>query len=153
MKFKLILLCSVIVFFASCSSDDDNSPGSNSIVGTWKGVSLTISESFDYNGDGKESNDIFKEVPCFTITTTFNADGTQDSTVSDLEFEASEDDFTIQCNGSSSYSNTYELEGNTLTTTDEDGAIVSTISIKGSKLTVKGETADFGYATIVFERQ
>ena len=152
MKIKIILFCSAMIAFASCSKDDDNNENA-SIVGTWNAVSLTTSQSFDYNGDGVESDDIFEEVPCFTATTTFDAEGNQSTTVSDLEFTSTGDEFSIDCNGFSSYTDTYVLEGNTLTTTDEDGDVVSTVTITGSTLTVVGETDDFGNATIVFERQ
>ncbi len=152
MKIKFLTLCTALVI-ASCSKEDNNSPENTSIIGNWKAISLVSSQSFDYNGDGKESNDLFEELDCFESTTTFSSDGTQNSITSDLTFEGQGDEYVIDCNGTSSYTNTYELVGNILTTTDEEGETISMVTITNNKLTVEGEDDSFGEVTIVFQRQ
>ena len=56
----LLVLCIVV---SSCSSDDD---GNVTLApeGQWLVTSLLIESSFDFNGDGNASRDMFQETSC-----------------------------------------------------------------------------------------
>jgi hypothetical protein len=154
MKFKFLMLCLTTLFIFSCSSDDEGGSESASIVGTWNITSFQTSQSYDLNEDGESSNDLVKELDCFTSMVTFTEAGTFSSTTSNIEFMAQgENDFTIDCDGTTTFSGTYEVDGNTLTTTDEDGTESGAVTITKDKLTTVVQDDDLGQVTLIFERQ
>lgn len=154
MKLKLSMLGLLGVFILSCSSDDGNGSENASIVGTWNITSFQTSQSYDLNDDGESSNDLVEELDCFTSVISFTDDGTFTFMSSDIDFTAQgENDFTIECNGSSTLSGTYALDGNTLTTTDEEGTEEVSVTVTKDRLTAVIQDEDLGEATLIFERQ
>lgn len=77
-----------IFLFTSCEAWEDDSyhevttPGEEvEIQGNWKLISITMSEEFDFNGDGTLSNDLMTETDCYqNELMSFNADLTGIST-------------------------------------------------------------------------
>lgn len=156
MKNYFIALLSLVVLFASCSSDDGDASGNVSIVGTWDAIEVDLGESVDWNGDGTSSSNLMDEIDCFAATATFTADGEFSSATTQINFEVNEAGYTLSCGASISASGTYGIDGNTLSITDdEDGETgESTYNISGETLTVTGfvEAVD-GDATMVFVRR
>ncbi len=154
MKFKFSMLCLTALLVFSCSSDDEGGSESASIVGAWSITSFQTSQSYDLNGDGESSNDLVKELDCFTSVVAFTEAGTFSSTSSNIEFMAQgENDFTIVCDGSTTLTGTYEVDGSTLTTTDEDGSQSGDVTITKDQLTTVVQDDDLGQVTLIFKRQ
>lgn len=69
MKTKFQLLLCLLLFFSfllnSCSNDDDAVPTVSDLVGTWELTSLIIESSFDFDGDGTATRDLFVETDCY----------------------------------------------------------------------------------------
>ncbi|WP_127136496.1 lipocalin family protein [Flagellimonas oceanensis] len=161
MKKNLFTLLLVAVLISSCSSDDGDGPVNASIVGTWDIVELNFGESVDWDGDGTSSDNLLDEIECFAGTVTFTAEGEYSSATTEINFEATETEFTITCGGPVTASGTYSVDGNKLTATDaEDGKTgESTFSISGDTVTFVGpvqivdvEDVD-GEATLVLVRR
>ncbi|WP_421823703.1 lipocalin family protein [Flagellimonas oceanensis] len=161
MKKNLFTLLLVAVLISSCSSDDGDGPVNVSIVGTWDIVELNFGESVDWDGDGTSSDNLLDEIECFAGTVTFTAEGEYSSATTEINFEATETEFTITCGGPVTASGTYSVDGNKLTATDaEDGKTgESTFSISGDTVTFVGpvqivdvEDVD-GEATLVLVRR
>lgn len=156
MKKNLFTLLVVAVLTFSCSSDDGDDSGNNSIVGTWDAIELDVGESFDWNGDGTSSSNLMDEIECFAATATFTAEGDFSSATTEINFNADETGFTYSCGGPVTTSGTYSVDGDTLIATDdEDGETgESTFDISGQTLTVTGYVAAVdGEATLVFVRR
>lgn len=156
MKKNIFTLLVVAILFASCSSDNGDDSGNNSIVGTWDAIELNAGESFDWNGDGTSSSNLMDEIECFAATATFTAEGDYSSATTEVNFNADETGFTFSCGGPVTSSGTYSVDGDTLIITDdEDGETgESTFNISGQTLTVTGfvESVE-GEATLVFVRR
>lgn len=152
-NFFTLLLAAVLI--SSCSSDDGESDGS-SIVGTWDAIEVNLGESVDWNDDGTASENLMDEIDCFAATATFTADGEYSSATTQINFDITEEGYTITCGGPVPASGTYSTEGNTLRITDDedDESRESTYSISGNTLTVTGyvEAVD-GIATLVMTRR
>lgn len=156
MKKNFFTLLFVAVLISSCSSDDGDDSGNNSIVGTWDAVELDFGESFDWNGDGTSSSNLMDEIECFAATATFTAEGDYSSATTGINFNADETGFTYSCGGAVTTSGTYSVDGDTLIVTDdEDGETgESTFDISGQTLTVTGYVEALeGEATLVFVRR
>ncbi|MFD2100768.1 lipocalin family protein [Flagellimonas iocasae] len=149
---KIYLLLFATVLISSCSSDDGGSDGS-SIVGTWDAVEFNTAVGADFNQDGTASQNLMDEVDCFASTVTFTAEGGYSTATTGIYFEASEESFSITCDGVETTSGTYELNGNTLVTIDENGEVVATVTVTKDRLVVEGDDEDFGEVTLVFERR
>ena len=161
MKKNLFTLLFAAVLISSCSSDDGGGSVDASIVGAWDIVELNFGESVDWDGDGTSSDNLLDEIECFAGAVTFTAEGEYSSATTEINFEATETEFTYTCGGPVTASGTYSVDGNTLTATDaEDGGTgESTYSISGDTLTVVGpvqivdvEAVD-GEATVVLVRR
>ena len=75
-KFQNLLLIALsLSILFSCS--DDDAPASVSFEGMWLLTSLVIESSFDFNGDGTATRDLFNETSCHDNDfVEVNADGT-----------------------------------------------------------------------------
>ncbi|MER3375247.1 MAG: lipocalin family protein [Allomuricauda sp.] len=150
-NFFTLLLAAILI--SSCSSDDGDGSVSASIVGTWDAVEFNMAAGVDLNEDGTASENLLDELDCFASTVTFTADGGYSTATTGIYFEANEDSFSITCDGVETTSGTYALNGNTLTTNDEDGEVEATVTVTQDRLIVEGDDEDFGEVTLIFERR
>ena len=156
------LVCSTLfsILLLACSSDDSTDSTEQimqednvSLVGTWDVIEFQL-EPLDLNGDGTASESLFDELPCFTSEITFTEEGSYAAKTADFVFEGTSDDFTIDCDGTSTEVGVYVWE-NEIMTRDEgtdDELSVSAI-ISGNELTISGQDENFGEVLIVYEKR
>jgi len=88
-KIKLLYYIIAILFFTSCSKEDDSSnsientksnetPNSNKLdfSGNWTGTKFLIEKPYDFNNDGISGTDYKVELPCLIQDITLNTNGT-----------------------------------------------------------------------------
>lgn len=161
---KLLSLVAIALAFASCESDDDNNNESSSasIVGTFVLTNFDSPINDDYNNDGTTSSNLLDEVPCFENTISFSENGNYTSSATTLVIEIDDNSTTAGCEGPFIETGTYNLEGDTLsitqeTTTDPDGDVDISFNDATASITASGLTLTvasvFGNATFIYERQ
>lgn len=136
-KIKSLILFTLCFIVMSCSSDDD---GNVTLTpeGQWLVSSLLVESSFDFNGDGTASRDLFAETSCYDgnyIEFFENGD-----VIIDIDFtyifvnNNNEQDF--ECQNGFGLTSTWTQNGNTITVDNDDsqGDIIGTIS--GNTITV-----------------
>lgn len=112
----------------------DDLPEAFTVIGTWKLTSYTFENSYDFNKDGKSSNDFMSETACFdNITLNLNADGTGEtiaSTQLEFSFLGGPYEYIMTCNSDAVIDPiTWNLDGDNLT-------------IQGSVLNRRGAIVD-----------
>ncbi|MCT4630002.1 hypothetical protein [Winogradskyella sp.] len=136
-KIQLLLVFITCLIIASCSSDDE---GNVTLTpeGQWLVSSLLVESSFDFDGDGNASRDLFQETSCYDGN--FIEFFDSGNVTIDIDFtyifvnNNNEQDF--ECQNGFGLSSTWTQNGNVITVTNdnEQGNIVGTIS--GNTLTV-----------------
>ncbi len=136
-KIQSLIFSVLCIAILSCSSDDD---GNKNLTpeGQWLVSSLLVESSFDFNGDGTASRDLFEETPCYDGNfIEFFDDG---EVIIDIDFTNIYVDINneqaYQCQNGFGLTSTWTQDGNTVTVEndDEQGDIVGTIS--GNTITV-----------------
>ena len=153
---RLMSVFILAVLLVSCSSDDD-ADVYQGILGEWKLIQANVENPIDVNGDGVAETDLMEEIPCFTGTSEFLADGTFSQSFAQLEITEVNGEPTYGCNGFSTNSGIYELNGNQLKLTidgPEPEVSVHTILIDGDILkTTLPDLGDLGDVELVYRRQ
>lgn len=141
MSHNIYLTLLLSLLFINCSSDSSNMDDGGekfTVVGTWKLTSYTFENSYDFNQDGKSSNDFMLETACFDdITMILNADGTGETIAStQLDFTFSgPNEYTMNCSSDAvTDAITWELEGDILTIQG---------SVQGYSVTIEGNTFSY----------
>ena len=137
------------ILFASCSSDDDNNSSEKTIVGAWTLTEANLAIPQDFNGDGTADRNFKNEVPCFVGTVSFTGEGTYSQTFSEV------DPTTFECTGTIATTGTYSLDGDQLTTTNDDPdpeTTTTTIDLNGNTLKADFEFGTFGNVELVYKR-
>lgn len=67
----LFTLTLSILFFASCSDDDNEDKSLNDLSGRYKIVSMKSSASLDLDNDGMKSDDVLKEIARYESTVNY----------------------------------------------------------------------------------
>ena len=139
MKSKILPLFLLILFLVqlSCSSDDD---GNTTLTaeGQWLVSALLVESSFDFNGDGNASRDLYQETSCYDGNSIVFSDN--GSVVIDIDFANifvdNNNEQSVECENGFGLTSTWTQNGNTITVANDDsqGDIVGTIS--GNNLTV-----------------
>lgn len=120
----LISVITLTVIMASCGDDDDDDSGADSIVGSWRLETFSLTECAN-------SPDLIDFQCGNCISHEFKSDGTFDSRI------------TIPAELDSAISGTYTLNGNTLTACDQSGNCDdSTIELSGDNLVIIAELLD-----------
>ncbi|AFL80467.1 hypothetical protein Aeqsu_0966 [Aequorivita sublithincola DSM 14238] len=152
---KLMSILFIAVFFASCSSDDDNDAVESSIVGAWTLKEANVENPMDINGDGTADPNFMNEVPCFVGTLSFTGDGIYAQTFSNLIVEEVNGEISVECDGTVASTGTYSLNGDqlTVTTTGPDPTTETrTIDLNGNTLKGSIQLGDFGNVELVYNR-
>lgn len=136
-KIKSLILFTLCFIVVSCSSDDE---GNVTLTpeGQWLVSSLLVESSFDFDGDGTASRDLFAETSCYdgnyieffeTGNVTIDIDFT-------YIFVDNNNEQDFECQNGFGLTSSWMQNGNTITVEndDEQGDIVGTIS--GNTLTV-----------------
>lgn len=152
---RLMSVLFIAAVFASCSSDDDNTPPEDSIVGAWTLVELNAENPIDFNNDGTADANIMKEIPCFEGNVAFTADGNFLMTLSQVVGEEVNGQMVFSCNGSIISAGTYVLQGDQLTTTTagpDPETSTTTIFLNGDNLKTTMSAGDLGNVEFVLKR-
>lgn len=136
-KIQSLILFALSIILVSCSSDDD---GNTTLTaeGEWLVTALLVESSFDFNGDGTASRDLFEETPCYIGNSIMFFDN--GSVIIDIDFTYiyvnNNDEQDYECQNGLDITSTWTQNGNTITVANDDqqGDIVGTIS--GNDLTV-----------------
>lgn len=138
--FKLVLAIFMLSLFA-CSSDDSNNDNSDvALEGVWVLSALSVESSFDFNGDGEASRNLFIETPCYDNDfINFRSDGTVNIVTAltsiTIEFTSSTDyGHVYECLSGLNQESSWSRDGNTVTV--ENGAVDLVGTISGQTLTV-----------------
>lgn len=132
---KIILLSALSLFLFACSSDDDNAPTVDPIVGTWRMTAYEVENSYDFNGDGTASRELISETNCYqNETIQINEGGTAIAlsnsllnVVADLVAGTTDQyTYTTNCENEAEITPTnWTLNGTTLSFQEDDGFTVT----------------------------
>lgn len=144
MKRNLFYVAMAMMALISCSSDgeDNGSPATNSIVGTWDVTELRIDNATasDDAKFGKQILDFLTARNCTIISLEFNEDGSAvaENRGNYVEVNATSTGLDIPCPDQfDTETTTYTYNGTTVTFVDADGVTVEAgVSINGSEMSV-----------------
>ncbi|WP_299367596.1 hypothetical protein [Winogradskyella sp.] len=139
MKAKIQSLIFLVLCFlmASCSSDDD---GNVTLTpeGKWLVTSLLIESSFDFDGDGNASRDMFQETSCYDGNSIEFFDNDEVEIDVDLAYIFIDDDnqHDVECQSGFGLTSTWTQNGNTITVVNEFNEDDLTGTISGNTITL-----------------